>query len=124
MNKFKVFYVVVIILSIVIILTEGFPANIIIDSYDDYDLGIIDGFQGYISLSITNCCIMAIIIILTAIITFNKKNKINKKILVFILIILLSFGIPIGTHFYSGGIAGTINKDNMYLWNISIYLMR
>ena len=124
MNKFKVFYVVVIILSIIMILTKGFSGNIIVYSYNDADIGIVDGFQGNVFLSTLNCIIIAIIMILTIIMTFNKKNKINKKLLLFVLIILLSLCIPIGIHSYSGGFAGTINEDNLYLWNIPRYLVR
>ena len=123
-NKFKIFYVVVIILILIMILTKGFSGNTIIYSYNDADKGIVDGFAGQISLSILNCFIIAIIMILTIILTFNKKNTINKKILLLILIILLSSCIPVGTHSYSGGIAGTINADNINLWNIPIYLVR
>lgn len=119
-----VFYVVLIILSIIMILTKGFSGNIIVYSYNDWDKGIVDGFQGEISLSMLNCLIIAVIMILIIILTFNKKNKINNKLLLFILIILLSLCIPIGTHSYSGGFAGTINEDNIYLWNIPIYLVR
>ncbi len=124
MNKFKVFYGVVIFLSIIMILTNGFSGDIIIHSYDDAELGIIDGFQGNINLSIINCCVVASILILTAIITFNKKNKINKKIILFVFIIILSLCIPVGTHNYSGGFAGTINEDNIYLSNIFFYIVR
>lgn len=123
-NKFKMFYVVVIILSLIMILTKGFSGNIIIYSYNDADIGIIDGFVGEIKLSILNCFVIVTIVILTIILTFNKKNGLNKKILLLILIILLSSLIPIGTHSYSGGLAGTINVDNISLWNIPIHLVR
>lgn len=124
MDKFKIFYVIVIILSIIMVLTKGFDGNMIIYSYNDTDIGIIDGFQGNVFLSILNCFVVAIIIILTIIMTFNKNNKINIKWLLFVLTILLALSIPIGIDSYSGGIAGIIDEKNIYLWNIAFYLIR
>lgn len=122
MYKYKIFYVIAIIISIIMILTKGFDANMMIYSYNDIDLGIIDGFQGNVSLSIVNCFVIAIIIILTIIMTVIKNNKINLKWPLFITIILLALCIPIGIDSYSGGIAGIINEQNIYLWNIVYYL--
>lgn len=124
MDKFKIFYVIVIILSIIMVLTKGFDGNMIIYSYNDADIGIIDGFQENVFLSILNCFVVAIIIILTIIMTFNKNNKINIKWLLFVLTILLALSIPIGIDSYSGGIAGIIDEKNIYLWNIAFYLIR
>ena len=45
MDKFKIFYVIVIILSIIMVLTKGFDGNMIIFSYIDADIGLFDGFQ-------------------------------------------------------------------------------
>ena len=122
MYKYKIFYVIAIIISIIMILTKGFDANMMIYSYNDIDLGIIDGFQGNVSLSIVNCFVIAIIIILTIIMTVIKNNKINLKWPLFITIILLALCIPIGIDSYSGGIAGIIDEQNIYLWNIVYYL--
>lgn len=124
MNRFKLFYVIIIILSLIMIFTKGFYGSIIVNSYDDINRGIIDGFQGNVFLSIINCSVIAIITILTLIITFNKNNKINIKWLVFVVIILLVLCIPIGTHHYSGGIAGIIGENSIYLWDIITYLVR
>lgn len=124
MNRFKIFYVIIIILSIIMIFTKGFYGSIIIYSYNDADRGIIDGFQGNVFLSMINCFIIAIIMILTIIITFNKNNKINIKWLLFVAITLLVLYIPIGIHYYSGGIAGIIAENSIYLWNIVSYLVR
>lgn len=124
MDKFKIFYVIVIILSIIMVLTKGFDGNMIIYSYNDADIGIIDGFQENVFLSILNCFVVAIIIILTIIMTFNKNNKINIKWLLFVLTILLALSIPIGIDSYSGGFAGIIDEKNIYLWNIAFYLIR
>ncbi len=124
MNKFKMFYITVIIFSIIMILTGGFKGNVNIYSYNDADMGIIDGFQGNVFLSILNCFVVAVIIILTIIMTFNKDNKINIKWLLFVFTILLVLSIPIGIDSYSGGIAGIIDERKIYLWNIPFYLIR
>lgn len=116
MNKFKIYYIIVIILSILMIFTKGFHGNMIIYSYNDADLGIIDGFAGDIFLSIINCFIITVIIISSIIVTINKNNKTNKKWLLFALIILLSLCIPIGIHHYSGGFDGRINEQYIFLW--------
>lgn len=124
MNNFKTFYIIIIILSIIMIFTKGFSGNIIICSYNDADKGIIDGFQGDVSLSIINCFIISVIFILTTIITFIRDNKINIKWLLFVIIILLLFNIPIGTDFYSGGIAGIIGEKSVYIWNLLSYMIK
>ena len=124
MYKFKIFYVIVIIINIIMIFTKGFDGNVIIHSYNDADVGIIDGFQGNVWLSIINCFVVAIIIISTIIMTINKNNKINIKWILFVTTILLALFIPIGIHSYSGGIAGITDERNIYLWNIAFYLNR
>ena len=121
MKRFKMFYVIVMILNLILVFTKGFSANLIIYSYND---GMIDGFQGDISLSIINCLIIAIIIITTIITTLNKNNKINIKWLFCLVTIVIALFIPIGIHSYSGGIAGIIDEDNMYIWNIAFYLAK
>ena len=124
MYKFKIFYVIVIIINIIMIFTKGFDGNVIIHSYNDADVGIIDGFQGNVWLSIINCFVVAIIIISTIIMTINKNNKINIKWILFVTTILLALFIPIGIHSYSVGIAGITDEKNIYLWNIAFYLNR
>lgn len=122
MKKYKMFYVIVMILNLIMVFTKGFSANIIIHSYDD---GIMfDGFQGKVLLSIINCFIIAIIIILTITATLNKNNKIKIKWLFCLVTIMIALCIPIGIHSYSGGYAGIIDKKNMYLWNIVFYLVK
>lgn len=49
MKKFKMFYVIAMILSFILHFTKGFSANMIIHSYNDR---MIDGFQGDVLLSI------------------------------------------------------------------------
>lgn len=122
MNKFKIFYVIVIIISIIMIFTKGFDRNIIIYSYNDADMEIIDGFQGDVYLSIINCFIIAIIIISIIIMTFNKNNQISIKWILFMITIILTLCIPVGIDSYSGGIAGIIDEQNIYLWNVMFYL--
>lgn len=121
MKKFNIFYIVAMVLNVILIFTKGFPANMIIYSYKD---AVIDGFQGDVSLSIINCFIIAIIIVLTMVATLNKNNKVKVKWLFGLVTIIFALFIPIGVHSYSGGIAGIKADDNMYLWNISSYLSR
>ena len=106
------------------VFTKGFPANMLIYSYNDANKGIRDGFQGDVSLSIINCFIIAIIIILTIVTTLNKNNKVKVKWLFGLVTIIFALFIPIGIHSYSGGFAGIVAEDNMYLWNISSHLVR
>lgn len=122
MKRFKMFYVVVVILNLILIFTKGFSANMLIYSYNDANKGIRDGFQGDVSLSIINCFIIAIIIILTMASTLNKNNKVKVKWLFNLVTIIFALFIPIGIHSYSGGFAGIVADDNMYLWNIVFYL--
>ena len=124
MKRFKMLYVIVMILNLILVFTKGFSANLIIYSYNDVNKGIIDGFQGDISLSIINCLISAIIIITTIITTLNKNNKINIKWLFCLVTIVIALFIPIGIHSYSGGIAGIIDEDNIYIWNIVFYFAK
>ena len=124
MNKFKLFYAIIMLLNLILIFTKGFPANMIIYSYNDANKGIRDGFQGDVSLSIINCFIMSIIIILTIVATLNKNNKVKVKWLFGLVTIIFALCIPIGIHSYSGGIMGIIDEENMYLWNIASHLNR
>lgn len=119
MKKYKMFYVIAMILNLVLALTKGFSGNIIIYSYKDMAF---DGFQGNVLLSILNCFMIAIIIILTIATTLNRNNKIKLKWLFCFVTIMTALCVPIGIHSYSGGIAGIIDEDHMYLWNIVFYL--
>lgn len=121
MKRFKMIYVIVMILDLILVFTKGFSANRIIYSYKD---GYKDGFQGNVLLSIINCLIIAIIIISTIITTLDKNNKINFKWIFCLITIMIALFIPIGIHSYSGGIAGIIDEDNMYIWNIVFYLVK
>ena len=121
MKRFKMFYVITTILNIILAFTKGFSANMPIHSYSD---GMIDGFQGNVSLSFFNCLIIVIIIILTVVVTLNKNNDINKKWLFCLVTILSALCIPIGVHSYSGGFAGIVDENAMYLWNIGFYLVK
>ena len=73
---------------------------------------------------IADLIIIAIIIISTIITTLDKSNKINFKWLFCLITIMIALCIPIGIHSYSGGIAGIIDEDNMYIWNIVFYLAK
>ena len=54
MKKYWIFYIIVAILTITMIVTKGFPSNLLMYSYNDVESGIIDGFQGEVSLSQIN----------------------------------------------------------------------
>ena len=124
MKKLKIFYAIALVLNFILIFTKGFPANMLIYSYNDANKGIRDGFQGDVSLSIINCFIIAIIIILTIATTLNRNNHVKVKWLFGLVIIIFALCIPIGVYSYSGGIMGIIDEDNMYLWNIVLYLVK
>ncbi len=119
MKKYIFFYVIAMIIDLVLALTKGFSANIIIHSYNDK---YIARCHGDVLLSIINCFIIAIILILNITVTLNKNNKIKIKWLFCFVTIMTALCVPIGIHSYSGGIAGIIDEDHMYLWNIVFYL--
>ena len=118
------FYIIVAVLGFIMVVTKGFSGSVVVYSYNDFDRGIIDGFIGYIVLSIPNCIIIALMIIATIVVTFNKKNAVNKRILLLILIVALMFCVPIGIHSYSGGIEGITKTDTLNLWNIPFCFFR
>ena len=122
MNKFKIIYIVLLILALVSIITTGFDSNTLIYSYDENDLGIVDGFQGSIYISIINCIILAILFISVLIITIKKENMLRFKWLSCMLLFVIISFIPIGIHMYSGGIAGIIDENSIYWWNILMYI--
>ena len=119
MKKYKIIYLIVIVVLLVLVCTKGIRIGIIINSFDDYkNSGIIDGFQGNTKFLIFNVIIIISIFITSLIITFKNDNKIkHKKIFLLIIIIALLF-IPIFKETRSGGIAGIINKDYYSIINV------
>ena len=77
MKKYWIFYIIVAILTITMIVTKGFPSNLLMYSYNDAESGIIDGFQGEVSLSQINIIYVSFFTLLTILVTISKKNKIK-----------------------------------------------
>ena len=125
MNKFKIFYLIIIILCIIMIFTKGFNINITAFSYGNVPFAY-DGYSGHLSLLIVNIIIVSMIIISTIVITLLKSNKLKGKWLLFASIIILLLFVPIATNYYSGGITGKKVENNEYLWSIffDVYLLK
>ena len=77
MKKYWIFYIIVAILTIAMIVTKGFPSNLLMYSYNDAESGIIDGFQGEVSLSQINIIYVSFFTLLTILVTISKKNKLK-----------------------------------------------
>ena len=77
MKKYWIFYIIVAILTITMIVTKGFPSNLLMYSYNDVESGIIDGFQGEVSLSQINIIYVSFFTLLTILVTISIKNKIK-----------------------------------------------
>lgn len=122
MKKYWIFYIVVALLTITMIVTKGFPSNLLMYSYDEVEQGIVDGFQGEVSLSQINIIYVSFFTLLTIVITINKKNKLKLKWLFMCIIIGLMFLVRLGIDSYSGGITGILGDQGIYLWNIWNYI--
>ena len=122
MKKYWIFYIIVAILTITMIVTKGFPSNLLMYSYNDVESGIIDGFQGEVSLSQINIIYVSFFTLLTILVTISKKNKLKFKWLFMCIIIGLMCLVRLGIDSYSGGIAGILGDQGIYLWNIWNYI--
>ena len=122
MKKYWIFYIIVAILTIAMIVTKGFPSNLLMYSYNDAESGIIDGFQGEVSLSQINIIYVSFFTLLTILVTISKKNKIKLKWLFMCIVICLMFLVRLGIDSYSGCIAGILGDQGIYLWNIWTYI--
>lgn len=122
MKKYKIYYIVVIILTLIMIVTKGFPCNLMMYSYNDADIEIIDGYMGDVSLSTFNIIFVAFFFLLTIIITISKKNNLKHKWLFMSIVIVLMLLVRLGADTYSGGIAGILGDQGIYLWNIWKYI--
>ena len=105
MKKYKIHYIIIYIIVLILAIAKGFDVNISIINYNDYAKGISNGYQGTIYISIINLIIVLAIWIYSLIITLKKNNKTKYKWLIFIGIILLSLFIPTGLHSYSSGLS-------------------
>ena len=131
MDKFKVCYIIIIIFCIIMMITKGIEGDIKIFSDDDSQSSriqeneiyieptIADGYQDTVYMSIPNCIIIVIFIIIALLLTINKNNTIKAKWYWLAGIILLAMFIPIAINYHIGGIVVKKKKINIYLWNIA-----
>ena len=111
MKKYKIIYVIIYLLLLVLVFTKGINIGVEGNSYDDYrDKGIIDGFSGSNTFLIYNFIIIICTFIVSLIITIIKNNKTKYKSFIFAGIIILLLIIPTSIEYRSGGIAG-INEE-------------
>ncbi len=123
MKKFKIFYTIIIFLTLMFALVRFLGPCIPICIRDAAKSGIIDGFKEYINLSIINTIYITIVLILNLVITLNKENKLNIKWLLFAIIFLELMFVPIGAELLRGGFAGVNEEgDLLYLSNIIFYI--
>jgi len=123
MKKFKIFYIIISIITIAMIITKGFSSTVYIPLYNDSDFGMTGGFQKDLYLSMINAAIVLVIIILLIIVTINKNNNIRNKWLLLIGLIFLSMFIPIGIYSCSSGYNGIVADKNVSVLNIGYYLI-
>ena len=117
MKKYKIIYIVLILICIVMIITKGITIRTTITQVIDpiaTNMGGVDGGYEY-GIYIFNMCILTIIFIISIVITFNKKNTVKLKYFIFICYFILLLWIPIGIRY------GIIGKDD-YISLINIYL--
>ena len=114
-RKIYLIYLIIMILEVVMILTKGFDTNVLIYSYID-GAEVADGQSIEIYLSIFNTIIFFLILVVSAIITFNKNNEIKYKKIILFLIILLSLFIDCFVYHITGGIAGENSYYKVGLW--------
>ena len=121
MKKFKLFYILIIIISVLMIITKGFEGNIVIQSYS---MNMVDGFNGNILLSPINSIIFIFIIGLTILFTVNKENETKYKwlLLIIIIVILLLF-FPVAIDSGSGGISGISYESNVGFLQLISYIL-
>lgn len=121
MKKFKLFYILTIIISVVMIFTKGFEGNIVIQSYS---MNMADGFSGKILLSPINSIIFGFIIGLTILFTVNKENETKFKwLLLIVIIVLLLLFFPVAIDSGSGGIAGISYESNVGFLQLILYIL-
>ena len=103
MKKFKIYYIIVFLLSLILAISKGFNFSLLITSYSDKN---IDGNQGTLYVLLINLIIVSLIWIVSFIVTLIKKNKINYKWLLFIGLILLTLFIPVSINSYYAKVEG------------------
>lgn len=111
MKKYKIIYVIIYLLLLILVFTKGINIGIKWNSYDDYrDKGIIDGFSGSSMFLIYNFIIVITVFLVSLIITIISSNKIKYKKWIFIGILILLLFIPTYFEKRSGGVDGIIKE--------------
>ena len=121
MKKYKIFYIIVFLISLILAISKGFDFSILVTSYSDKN---IDGNQGTLYILLINIIIVLSIWIVSLIVTLKKKNKINHKWLLFICLILLTLFIPVSINSYYAKVAGVLNKDYIGLLDFITLLLK
>lgn len=121
MKKFKIFYIIVFLISLILAISKGFDFSVLVTSYSDKS---IDGNQGTLYILLINLIIVLSIWIVSLIVTLKKKNKINHKWLLFICLILLTLFIPVSINSYYAKVAGVLNKDYIGLLDFITLLLK
>ncbi len=121
MKKYKIFYIIVFLISLILAISKGFDFSILVTSYSDKN---IDGNQGTLYILLINIIIVLSIWIVSLIVTLKKKNKINHKWLLFICLILLTLFIPVSINSYYAKVAGILNKDYIGLLDFLTLLLK
>lgn len=121
MRKYKIFYIIVFLISLILAISKGFDFSILVTSYSDKN---IDGNQGTLYILLINIIIVLSIWIVSLIVTLKKKNKINHKWLLFICLILLTLFIPVSINSYYAKVAGVLNKDYIGILDFLTLLLK
>ena len=121
MKKYKIIYIVLILICIVMIVTKGITVGTTIKEFGSQEMANIDGDYGYIDIFIFNICILLAILIISVCVTFNKKNTINLKYAILLCVFILLLWIPIGIQYNMGGSQLILGRET-YISLINIYL--
>ena len=121
MKKYKIIYIVLILICIVMIVTKGITVGTTIKKFGSQEMANIDGDYGYIDIFIFNICILLTIFIVSVCATFNKKNAIKFKYVILLGIFILLLWIPVGIQYNLGGSQLILGRET-YISLINIYL--
>ncbi len=121
MKKYKIIYIVLILICIVMIITKGITVGTTIKEFGSQEMANIDGDYGYIDIFIFNICILLEIFIVSVCVTFNKKNNIKFKYIILLLVFILLLWLPIGMQHNMGGSQLILGRET-YISLINMYL--
>ncbi len=121
MKKYKIIYIVLILICIVMILTKGITVGTTIKEVGSQEIANIDGDYEYIDILIFNIGILLAILIVSVYVTFNKKNIIKLKYVILLCVFILLLWIPIGMQHNMGGSQITLGRET-YISLINMYL--